>query len=157
MCIGIAIIILVPEDGTPIKIYGKNDNSSHDGVLHEFVPVEMHNRVAKIEYTYPHSLRLDAPDEECRKSATDLGIVEVGPLGVRLLPHIVEMVHKWIATEQIDFTRKTLQEANLEGANLQRADLRGANLKRADLDGANLEGALGYNAPRGGGALSDHR
>jgi len=35
MCIGIAIIILVPEDGTPIKIYGKNDNSSHDGVRQE--------------------------------------------------------------------------------------------------------------------------
>jgi len=151
MCIGIGIVVVVPEDGSPIKIYGKNGNSSHDTILHEMVPVELHNRVAKIEYTYPHALRLDAPDEECRKAAIDLGVAEMGPFELRLKPSIVEIVAKWIGENRIDFDAKTMHRAdltgaylwraNLTGANLTGADLRGACLWRANLTGADLRGA----------------
>ena len=34
MCIGIGIIVAVPDDGSPIQIFGKNGNSSHDTNLH---------------------------------------------------------------------------------------------------------------------------
>lgn len=138
MCIGIGIVVVVPEDGSPIKIYGKNGNSSHDTILHEMVPVELHNRVAKIEYTYPHALRLDAPDEECRKAAIDLGVAEMGPFELRLKPSIVEIVAKWIGENRIDFDAKTMHRADLTGACLWRANLTGADLRGADLWGADL-------------------
>jgi len=141
MCIGIGIVVVVPEDGSPIKIYGKNGNSSHDTILHEMVPVELHNRVAKIEYTYPHALRLDAPDEECRKAAIDLGVAEMGPFELRLKPSIVEIVAKWIGENRIDFDAKTMHRADLTGANLRGANLRGAYLTGAYLWRANLTGA----------------
>jgi len=124
MCMGIGIVVVVPEDG-PMKIYGKTGNSSHDAILHEMVPIELHNRVVKVEYTYPHVLRLDAPDEVCRQMAFDLGVAETGPFGPRLNAGVVEAIHKWIAAEGIEFDLKTLQYANLQGASLQGANLDG--------------------------------
>ncbi len=140
MCMGIGIVVVVPEDG-PMKIYGKTGNSSHDAILHEMVPIELHNRVVKVEYTYPHVLRLDAPDEVCRQMAFDLGVAETGPFGPRLNAGVVEAIHKWIAAEGIEFDLKTLQGASLQGADLREADLRGASLQGADLREADLRGA----------------
>ena len=140
MCMGIGIVVVVPEDG-PMKIYGKTGNSSHDAILHEMVPIELHNRVVKVEYTYPHVLRLDAPDEVCRQMAFDLGVAETGPFGPRLNAGVVEAIHKWIAAEGIEFDLKTLQYADLRVANLQGANLREADLREADLRVANLQGA----------------
>jgi hypothetical protein len=137
---GIGIVVVVPEDG-PMKIYGKTGNSSHDAILHEMVPIELHNRVVKVEYTYPHVLRLDAPDEVCRQMAFDLGVAETGPFGPRLNAGVVEAIHKWIAAEGIEFDLKTLQGASLQGADLREADLRGASLQGADLREADLRGA----------------
>ena len=154
MCIGIGIVVVVPEDGSPIKIYGKNGNSSHDTILHEMVPVELHNRVAKIEYTYPHALRLDAPDEECRKAAIDLGVAEMGPFELRLKPSIVEIVAKWIGENRIDFDAKTMHRADLTGANLRGANLRGAYLTGAYLWRANLTGADLWGADLWGANLT---
>ena len=155
MCIGIAIVVVAPEDGSPIQIFGKSGNSSHDTILHEMVPVELHNRVVKIEYTYPHALGLDAPDEECRKSALDLGVAEIGPFGIRLKSKAVKIVTAWIASEKIEFDAKTLQRAHLERANLREANLMGAdlvganlreaNLWRANLMGADLENVIGLD------------
>ena len=142
MCMGIGIVVVVPEDG-PMKIYGKTGNSSHDAILHEMVPIELHNRVVKVEYTYPHVLRLDAPDEVCRQMAFDLGVAETGPFGPRLNAGVVEAIHKWIAAEGIEFDLKTLHGADLQGANLQGADLREADLQYANLRGADLDGVIG--------------
>ena len=145
MCIGIGIVVVVPEDG-PMQFFGKTGNSSHDTILHKMVPVELHNRVVKVEHTYPHALRLDAPDEVCRQMALDLGVAEEGPFGIRLKSGVVEAIQTWIRVEGIEFAANTLQEAdlwgaNLRGANLREADLREANLWGADLRGADLQGA----------------
>lgn len=140
MCVGIGIVVVVPEDG-PTQFFGRTGNSSHDTILHDMVPVELHNRVVKVEYTYPHALRLDAPDEVCRQMALDLGVAEDGPFGIRLKSSVVDEIHKWIRVEGIEFAANTLQRADLCGANLQGADLYGADLHGADLRGANLQGA----------------
>ncbi|MGB3944043.1 MAG: pentapeptide repeat-containing protein [Methanothrix sp.] len=152
MCIGIGIVVVVEEDDT-MKIYGKTGNSSHDTILHEMVPVDLHNRVAKIEYTFPHSLRLDAPDLVCRQMALDLGVAEVGPVSIRLKSGVVEAVQTWIRVEGVEFTANTLQGANLREADLGEADLRGANLGEADLRGANLGEADLRGANLGGANL----
>ena len=128
MCMGIGIVVVVPEDG-PMQFFGRTGNSSHDTILHEMVPIELHNRVAKIEYTYPHALRLDAPDEVCRQMALDLGVAETGPFGLQLKTGVVEAIQRWIGTGGIAFTASTLQKADLRGANLQGANLRGADLE----------------------------
>ena len=146
MCIGIGIIVAVPDDGSPIQIFGKNGNSSHDTILHEMVPVELHNRVAKIEYTYPHTLRLDAPDEVCRRMAIDLGVAEMTPYGLRLKSSVIVAIHKWISEAGIEFSAQTLQCADLRGADLvgailEDASLVGANLKDAKLTDADLRRA----------------
>ena len=159
MCMGIGIVVVVPEDG-PMKIYGKTGNSSHDAILHEMVPIELHNRVVKVEYTYPHVLRLDAPDEVCRQMAFDLGVAETGPFGPRLNAGVVEAIHKWIAAEGIEFDLKTLQYAdlrvaNLQGANLLVADLREADLREADLRVANLREANLRGASLQGASLRE--
>jgi len=57
MCVGISIIGIVPPDGGPIEFYGKSGNSSHDKLLSEYVPVELHNRSFKIEYVFPTNIR----------------------------------------------------------------------------------------------------
>jgi len=160
MCIGIGIIVAVPDDGSPIQIFGKNGNSSHDTILHEMVPVELHNRVAKIEYTYPHALRLDAPDEVCRRIALDLGVAEEGPYGPRLKPSVIVAIHKWIREAGIEFSAQTLQyatllHADLEGADLTEANLVGASLVGANLTWANLAGANLANANLRGAILED--
>ncbi len=179
MCMGIGIVVVVPEDG-PMQFFGRTGNSSHDTILHEMVPIELHNRVAKIEYTYPHALRLDAPDEVCRQMALDLGVAEAGPFGPRLNAGVVEAVLKWIAAEGIEFDLKTLQgadlrEANLREANLlkadllkadllkadlreadlREADLQGADLREADLRGADLQGANLWGADLQGADLRE--
>ena len=120
MCIGIAIVGVVPPDGGPIQFYGKNGNSSHDIVLMEnVVDIELHNRSFKIEYIFPNIIKLDAPDEVCRKQAVELGIADT-TLGIaRLKPALLELVANWIVQNNIEHNLKTLQEADLEGANLE--------------------------------------
>jgi hypothetical protein len=140
MCIGIGIVVVVPEDG-PMQFFGRTGNSSHDTILHEMVPIELHNRVAKVEYTYPHALRLDAPDEVCRRAALDLGVAETGPFGLQLKTGVVEAIQRWVGTGGIAFTASTLQKADLLKADLLKADLQGANLQGSDLRYADLRGA----------------
>ena len=143
MCIGIAIVGVVPADGSPIQFYGRSGNSSHDTLLSESVPVELHNRSFKIEYIFPNELRLDAPDNVCRSQAQDLGIAEI-TLGVAVLrPEISLAVCNWLRENPLKHDLTTIQDADLSGAdlsgaNLSRADLSGANLFRADLSRANL-------------------
>ncbi len=141
MCIGIAIVGVVPEDGTPIQFYGRSGNSSHDTLLSESVPVELHNRSFKIEFIFPDSLRLDAPDEVCRSQAQDLGIAEI-KFGVAVLkPDVFLAACKWLREHSLEHDIKTMQGAYLQGAYLRGADLRGAYLQGADLRGADLRGA----------------
>ena len=142
MCVGIAIVGVVPSDGGPISFYGKEGNSSHDALLSEFVPVELHNRSFKLEYIFPSTTRLDAPDEACQQQAVYLGIAEV-LFGVARLKKAVEVqVTAWLRDNPIKHDLKTLQEANLQRAYLQRANLWGADLQGADLQEANLQGAV---------------
>ena len=146
MCIGIAIVGVVPADGSPIQFYGRSGNSSHDTLLSESVPVELHNRSFKIEYIFPNELRLDAPDEVCRSQAQDLGIAEI-KFGVAVLkPDVFLAACKWLREHSLEHDIKTMQGAYLQGADLRgadllRADLQGADLQGADLQGADLQGA----------------
>ena len=141
MCIGIAIVGVVPADGSPIQFYGRSGNSSHDTLLSESVPVELHNRSFKIELIFPNELRLDAPDKVCRIQAQELGIAEI-KFGVTVLkPDIFLAACSWLQEHPLVHDLKTMQEANLQGAYLQGADLQGADLQGADLRGANLWGA----------------
>jgi len=147
MCVGIAIIGIVPEDGGgSIQFFGKNGNSSHDVLAAEFVPVELHNRSFKIEYIFPSTIRLDAPDKVCRDQAVAFGIADV-KFGVAVLRlDILDQVCQWLQKTPLKHDKTMLQEADLRGANLQeadlrRADLRGANLRRANLQEADLRGA----------------
>ena len=48
---------------------------------------------------------------------------------------------RYNSNEEVIFTGKNLQKADLRGADLSEADLRGANLQKANLRGANLRGA----------------
>ena len=146
-CVGIAVLVL--KDGYNIKVFAKEGQSSHDELMHEMVPVEQHNNVLKLEYIFPNLLRVDCPDEECKKRFTELGLVETQFGVLRLKSDIESEVRKSISPNL--FTLKTLQGANLRGANLTGANLRGANLiganltrtylRGADLTGANLRGA----------------
>ena len=146
MCIGIAIVGIVPVDGGPIQFYGKNGNSSHDELLSENVPVELHNRSFKIEYIFPSTIRLDAPDKVCRDQAVAFGIADV-KFGVAVLRlGILDQVCQWLQKTPLKHDKTMLQEADLWRAdlwraNLWRADLWRANLWRADLREANLQGA----------------
>ena len=141
MCIGIAIVGVVPADGSPIQFYGRSGNSSHDTLLSESVPVELHNRSFKIEYIFPNELRLDAPDNVCRSQAQDLGIAEI-TLGVAVLrPEISLAVCNWLRENPLKHDLTTIQDADLSGADLSGADLAGADLSGADLAGADLSGA----------------
>ena len=141
MCIGIAIVGVVPADGSPIQFYGRSGNSSHDTLLSESVPVELHNRSFKIEYIFPNELRLDAPDEVCRSQAQDLGIAEI-KFGVAVLkPDVFLAACKWLREHSLEHDIKTMQGAYLQGADLRGADLLRADLQGADLQGADLQGA----------------
>jgi len=141
MCVGIGIIGIVPEDGSPIQFYAKEGNSSHDNLLSECVPVEMHNRSFKIEYIFPNQIRLDAPDEACRAQAVEFGIADI-QFGVAVLkPEIFMQTCNWLREHPMKHDINTMQEADHRRADLRRADLRGANLIGADLRGANLIGA----------------
>ena len=148
MCNGLAIIVV--KDGEDIKIFAKPENGSHDMLLHEYVPIELHNSCIKLELIYPSELRLDCPDEECRKAAIATGLVEKTGLGDVIRPkwNTVAKVYQFIEDnpDLIKFSVKLLQyanlrEANLRGANLWGANLRGADLREADLREADLWGA----------------
>ena len=157
MCIGIAIVGIVPVDGGPIQFYGENGNSSHDKLLSENVPVELHNRSVKIEYIFPNTVRLDAPDSACQEQAVAFGVADM-EFGIAVLQFAVaKQVWQWLSENPLKHDNATLQEADLQGANLQGADLQGANLqganmrranlqeanlREADLQGANLQGAV---------------
>ena len=147
MCIGIAIVGIVPVDGGPIQFYGENGNSSHDKLLSENVPVELHNRSVKIEYIFPNTVRLDAPDSACQEQAVAFGVADM-EFGIAMLQFAVaKQVWQWLSENPLKHDNATLQEANLRGAdlrgaNLQGADLWGANLRGADLRGAYLQGAV---------------
>jgi uncharacterized protein YjbI with pentapeptide repeats len=135
MCVGIAIIGIVPESG-PIQFFGRDGNSSHDILLSECVPIELHNRSFKIEYIFPGQIRLDAPDAECRKQAVELGIAEI-QFGIAILrQEIFCQICDWLQENPLKHDKTTMQEAYLQGADLREADLRGAYLQRADLQGA---------------------
>ena len=141
MCIGIAIVGIVPVDGGPIQFYGENGNSSHDKLLSENVPVELHNRSVKIEYIFPNTVRLDAPDSACQEQAVAFGVADM-EFGIAMLQFAVaKQVWQWLSENPLKHDNATLQEANLLGANLWGANLRGANLQEADLQEANLWGA----------------
>ena len=141
MCIGIAIIGIVPVDGGQIKFYGKNENSSHDELLSEFVPVELHNRSFKIEYIFPSTIRLDAPDEVCQNQSIEFGIsdMQFGEAGLK--SSVAILVWQWISENSLHHDNATLQGADLRGADLREANLRGANLWGANLQGADLREA----------------
>jgi hypothetical protein len=145
MCVGIAIIGIVPESG-PIQFFGRDGNSSHDILLSECVPIELHNRSFKIEYIFPGQIRLDAPDAECRKQAVELGIAEI-QFGIAILrPEIFAKICDWLRENPMKHDKTTMQQAylpraNLFGANLFGAILFGANLSEAILSGANLSWA----------------
>ena len=133
MCIGIAIVGIVPVDGGPIQFYGRNGNSSHDKLLSENVPVELHNRSVKIEYIFPNTVRLDAPDSACQEQAVAFGVADM-EFGIAVLRSAVtNQVWRWLSENPLKHDNTTLQ-----GANLQEADLRGADLREADLRGADL-------------------
>jgi len=144
--VGIAIIAVVPEDGSPLQIFGKEGNSSHDILQSEFVPIKQHNRAVKIEYTFPNCITLDAPDGECKKQAVDLGVAEIVFGIARLKEAVASEIMQWLVSNPLKHDPKTLQRADLSGADLSGADLReadliGANLIEADLIGADLSGA----------------
>jgi hypothetical protein len=137
MCVGIAVLVMRTAEG--IKVYAKEGQSSHDELLHEMIPVEQHNDVLKLEYIFPNLLRVDCPDDECKKRFTELGLVE-SQFGILRLKFDIELeVRKSISPSL--FNIKTLQGADLREANLRKADLREADLKGADLMGADLRGA----------------
>ena len=141
MCIGIAIVGIVPVDGGPIQFYGKNGNSSHDMLLSENVPVELHNRSFKIEYIFPSTVRLDAPDRICRAQAVALGVADM-EFGIAMLRSgVAKKVWQWLSENPLKHDNATLQEANLWGANLWGANLQEADLQEANLQEANLRGA----------------
>ena len=141
MCIGIAIVGIVPVDGGPIQFYGRNGNSSHDKLLSENVPVELHNRSVKIEYIFPNTVRLDAPDSACQEQAVAFGVADM-EFGIAVLRSAVtNQVWRWLSENPLKHDNTTLREANLWGADLREADLRGADLQEANLWGANLRGA----------------
>ena len=143
MCVGIAIVGIVPVDGGPIQFYGENGNSSHDKLLSENVPVELHNRSVKIEYIFPNTVRLDAPDSACQEQAVAFGVADMEFGAAVLRSAVTNQVWRWLSENPLKHDNTTLQEANLRRANLQGADLReadlqGANLQRADLRRADL-------------------
>ena len=140
MCVGIAIVGIVPKSG-PIQFFGRDGNSSHDILLSECVPIELHNRSFKIEYIFPGQIRLDAPDAECRKQAVELGIAEI-QFGIAILrPEIFAKICDWLRENPMKHDKTTMQQAYLSRANLSEANLSRANLSRADLSGANLSRA----------------
>ena len=141
MCIGIAIVGVVPADGSPIQFYGRSGNSSHDTLLSESVPVELHNRSFKIELIFPNELRLDAPDEICRNQAQELGIAEIKFGTAVLKSEIFLAICSWLRDHPLEHDLKTMQGANLSEANLSGANLSGANLSEANLSRANLSEA----------------
>jgi predicted transcriptional regulator len=121
MCVGIAIIGIVPADGGPIQFFGKEGNSSHDELLSENVPADLHNRSFKMEYLFPNTIRLDAPDEECQKQAFGFGVADT-KFGTLVLKHdVLEQVWGWIQKTRLVHDIKTLQGAYLQGADLQGA------------------------------------
>ena len=140
MCVGIAIVGIVPESG-PIQFFGRDGNSSHDTLLSECVPIELHNRSFKIEYIFPGQIRLDAPDAECRKQAVELGIAEI-QFGIAILrPEIFAKICDWLRENPMKHDKTTMQQAHLSRAYLSRADLSRADLSGAILSGAILSGA----------------
>ena len=139
MCIGIAIVGVVPADGGPIQFFGENGNSSHDELLSKYVPVELHNRSFKLEYIFPSTIRIDAPDEKCRQQAVDFGVAEIAFGVAKLAPVVAAQVAGWLQQNQLEHDNTTMQEANLRGANLRGADLQGADLRGANLQGADLD------------------
>mgnify|MGYP002681761857 CR=1 FL=1 len=141
MCIGIAIVGIVPVDGGPIQFYGENGNSSHDKLLSENVPVELHNRSVKIEYIFPNTVRLDAPDSACQEQAVAFGVADMEFGTAVLRSAVTNQVWRWLSENPLKHDNTTLREANLWGADLREADLRGADLREADLRGADLWGA----------------
>jgi len=141
MCIGIAIVGIVPVDGGPIQFYGENGNSSHDKLLSENVPVELHNRSVKIEYIFPNTVRLDAPDRACQEQAVAFGVADMEFGTAVLRSAVTNQVWRWLSENPLKHDNATLQEADLRGANLREADLREANLWRANLQRADLQGA----------------
>ena len=152
MCIGIAIVGIVPESG-PIQFFGKNGNSSHDIILSECVKVELHNRSFKIEYIFPNQLRLDAPDDACRAQAIELGIADIN-FGVATLKlDIFAQALNWLQMSNLKHDKTTMHRADLSGADLSGANLYGADLSWADLYGANLSGAYLYGANLYGAVL----
>ena len=140
MCVGIAIVGIVPESG-PIQFFGKEGNSSHDTLLSECVPVELHNRSFKLEYIFPNTIRLDAPDAESRKQAVDFGIADI-QYGIAILrPETALAVALWLKEHPLHHGRSTMQQAYLSRAYLSRADLSRAILSEAYLFGADLSEA----------------
>ena len=137
MCIGIAVVVLVTTEG--FKVYAKEGQSSHDTLLHECVPVERHNNALKLEYIFPNMLRVDCPDDECKKRFVELGLVESQFGILRLKPDIEKKVRDILSPEL--FNIKTLQGADLRGADLRGAHLLGAHLLGAHLREADLRGA----------------
>jgi uncharacterized protein YjbI with pentapeptide repeats len=128
-------------DGGPIQFYGENGNSSHDKLLSENVPIELHNRSFKIEYIFPSTVRLDAPDSACQEQAVAFGVADM-EFGTAVLRFgVAKQVWQWLSENPLKHDNTTLREADLRGANLREADLRGADLWRANLRGANLWGA----------------
>ena len=153
MCVGIAIAGIVPESG-PIQFFGRDGNSSHDILLSECVPIELHNRSFKIEYIFPGQIRLDAPDAECRKQAVELGIAEI-QFGIAILrPEIFAKICDWLRENPMKHDKTTMQQAYLSGADLSGADLSGADLSRADLVWADLSEADLSRADLSGADLS---
>jgi len=154
MCNGIAIIVVKQND--EIKVYCDPKNGSHDKLLSENVPVEYHNSYIKVEYIFPGELRLDCPDEECRKAATATGLVdEIFSNVLRITPRIIEIIAKnmpriesWPKDlmQYANLRNADLQDANLQDANLWNANLRNANLRNANLQDANLWNANLRNA-----------
>ena len=154
MCNGIAIIVVKQND--EIKVYCDPKNGSHDKLLSENVPVEYHNSYIKVEYIFPGELRLDCPDEECRKAATATGLVdEIFPNVLRISPQTTEIIAKNIPKikswpkdlmQYANLRNADLQDANLQDANLWNANLRNANLRNANLQDANLWNANLRNA-----------
>ena len=171
MCVGIAIVGIVPESG-PIQFFGKEGNSSHDTLLSECVPVELHNRSFKLEYIFPNTIRLDAPDAESRKQAVEFGIADI-QYGIAILrPETALAVALWLKEHPLHHGRSTMQQAYLSRADLSRADLSradlsgadlfgadlfGADLSGANLFGADLSGAILFGADLSGAILSDEQ
>jgi len=144
MCNGIAIIVVKQND--EIKVYCDPKNGSHDKLLSENVPVEYHNSYIKVEYIFPGELRLDCPDEECRKAATATGLVdEIFSNVLRITPRIIEIIAKNMPRIE-SWPKELMQDANLQDANLLNANLRNVDLWNANLRNANLQGANLWNA-----------